>query len=533
MPPSVSSSDELISVLLINRGVKTAKQRENFLDPKLEDYHHQLKLPGIKVAKERILKAIQNQELIVVYGDYDVDGLSATTLMYLGLASLGAKVLPYIPHRQKEGYGLSKVGLDSVLTEGAKLVITVDNGIVAIKQAEYAQKLGLEVIITDHHIPLSNLPPALAVVHSTDLSGAGVAWALIRSLVEEKLSQKLLQFVAMGTVCDLMPLVGVNRCLVKEGLVSLHRTDRMGLLSLVTECGLKVGDLSAYHLSHVLGPRLNAVGRLDSAMDALRLLCTKDPLKAKSLAKKLCEVNESKKQLTVDAIYQANQLIGSDGFDLSKKKILILRSQEWIPGIIGLMAGRMTEEYQRPAVVISEGVEISKGSARSTDGLDIVATIRQVGDCLIDVGGHPKAAGFTIATAKIPEFKRKLEQLVSKMVLEEPKLAQAEAMVNLTRVDKSWVKELEILEPFGVGNPRPVLGSQNVSVVGLRTVGGGKHLKFAVGGVEAISFGLGSWLDLLKEGQLVNLEYYLDLDDWGGPEHLQLKVQRIVGSLAD
>src|SRR5258708_7694204 len=399
---------DLRKQLLFNRGLSNKRQIDEFLNPKLENFASDLKLEQIDKAQKRINLAIEKQELVVVYGDYDVDGIAACAILYKSLTSLGAKVLPYIPHREKEGYGLSEIGLDFARDSGASLIITVDNGIVALKQAEYAKKIGLDLIITDHHLPLEKKPDAFAIVHSTQMCGAAVGWCLIKGLINNSLVKELLQFVGIATVTDLIPLTGVSRAFVVEGLEQLNKTSNLGLLALLNECSLVPGEIGTYEIGHIIGPRLNAIGRLEHAIDALRLLCTKDEVKARKLAKAICEVNTTRQQLTVEAIDQARLLIEPN----SKKKIHVLYSPNWSPGIIGLVAGRICEEYSRPTIAISVGKSFSKGSARSVNGINIVEVIRECSDILVDVGGHKGAAGFSIANENIEKFKLKMEQLL-------------------------------------------------------------------------------------------------------------------------
>lgn len=514
---------DLTTQLLFNRGLKTKLQINEFFNPDLKKYQKDLSIPGISKALSRIKKAISDQELIIVYGDYDVDGVCASAILYKGLTSIGAKVLPYIPHREKEGYGLSKIGLEFARDSGANLVITVDNGIVALEQAKFAKEIGLDLIITDHHIPLDKKPEAYAIVHSTKMCGAAVAWCLIEEVVTKELRVELLQFVAIATICDLLPLLDLGRAFVTEGLKILNHTNNPGLKALINESSLSLGEVGSYEIGHVIGPRLNAIGRLEHAIDALRLLCTKDPIKAKTLAKLLSDTNSERQKLTAEAIEQAKVKVGSD----SVKKIHILESKDWSPGIIGLVAARVTEEYYRPSIAISVGETVSKGSARSIDGVNIVEVIRRHSNLLIDVGGHPKAAGFTIHNQKLSEFKKQIEKYFEDLPEWEDRSLEIEAEVVAKLLTKDLAKDLEKFEPFGMGNPRPTLSTKSVKISDIRTVGQDKHLKFKADGIDAIGFGMGELKDLLFNGQVVDLAYFLEINKFNGSEILQLKVKDI------
>lgn len=518
-------SEDLVEQLLINRGIKTG-EKEKFFHPKISDFEKDLQIPGILKAQKRISQAIEKKELIIVYGDYDVDGICASAILYKGLTSLGAKILPYIPSRVKEGYGLSRLGLQTARDSGAALVISVDCGIVAFEQAKFAKELGLDLIITDHHLPQTNLPDAFAIVHSTKMCGASVAWCLIQGIIKKDLSQELLQFVAIATVCDLIPLVGLGRAYVAEGLKILNKTTNLGLIALIEEAGIK-RPIGSYEIGYILGPRINAVGRLEHAIDALRLLCTKDPMKAKKLAKLLCETNSKRQQMTTLAIEQARVLVNS------KKKIHVLASLEWSSGIIGLIAGRITEEFYRPTIAISIGETISKGSARSIDGINIVEVIRKHKDLLIDIGGHPGAAGFSIENKCIEIFKTRLEKHAERFK-ETEKVLKIDAQILTKQLSKNLIAGLQKFEPFGFGNPMPILATSNMQISDIRTVGNGKHLKFKVAGperseglIDAIAFGMGEQVSLLKPGQIIDAAYNLELDTYSGFEKLQLKVKDI------
>lgn len=513
-------SDDLNEQLLINRGIKTKKEKEQFFSPKLSDFADDLKIAGIDKAVKRILQAIKRNELITIYGDYDVDGICASAILYKALSSLGAKVLPYIPHREREGYGLSKFGLTSIKENGASLVITVDNGIVAYEQAKFAKEIGLDLIITDHHLPSKEKLDAYAVVHSTKMCGASVAWCLIHDLVKKETAEELLQFCAIATVCDLIPLIGIGRAFVYEGLKILERTINPGLLALFDEAGIKTSALSSFEIGYIIGPRLNAMGRLEHAIESLRLLCTKDILKAKKLARLLCDTNTTRQQMTLDALEQAKLLINHE------KKIHVLASKNWSQGIIGLVAGRVCEEYYRPAIAISIGEEVSKGSARSIDGVNIVEVIREHADILIDIGGHPGAAGFSILSKHIEVFKKRLEEY--KIILpEEEKILRVEAELNPKELTKKLVSDIEKFEPFGMGNRKPIFATFNMEMSDLRTVGNGKHLKGKVDGLDFIAFGMGEQVNFLHERQRADFAYNLELDTYNGQEKLQLKVKDI------
>jgi single-stranded-DNA-specific exonuclease len=515
-------SQDLIEQLLINRGLTKKEEIDQFFNPKLENFQKDIDIPGIPKALKRIDEAIERGELIVIFGDYDVDGISASAILYKAFTAMGAKALPYIPHREKEGYGLNKIGLEFARDAGASLVITVDNGIVAIEQAKFAKEIGLELIITDHHMPLDEKPEALAIVHSTKMCGAGVAWCLIQSRVSEKLRKELMQFAAIATITDLIPLQGVARAFVAEGIKVLNKTDNLGFLSLFRECGIVAENIGTYEIGHIIGPRMNAIGRLEHAIDALRLLCTKDPAKARKLAQLLCETNTQRQQITITAVEQAKLMVEKDS------KIHILYSENWVPGIIGLVAGRICEEYGRPAIAISIGPDgFAKGSARSANGTNIIEVIRTCSDILVDVGGHKGAAGFSIATENIKTFKIRMEEALKDLPDDVSPEIEIEMEVPVQKLSKSLVKDLEKLAPYGFGNPQPIFATNRMQVSDVRTLSEGKHLKFRAEGMDCIAFGFGPMSDLIKNGMLIDLAYYLEINKFNGNEILQLKVKDI------
>lgn len=363
-------------------------------------------------------------------------------------------------------------------------------------------------------------PEAYAIVHSTKMCGAAVAWCLVKEMIKKELAHELLQFVALATICDLIPLIGLGRAFVSEGLKILNRTTNLGLLALINETGIRLGNIGSYEVGFILGPRINAIGRLEHAIDALRLLCTKDVNKARNLAKLLNETNSTRQQMTISAIEEAKLLI-----DITKK-VHVLSSKDWSMGIIGLIAGKISDEYYRPTIAISLGEKVSKGSARSIDGVNIVEVIRTFSDILIDVGGHPGAAGFSIETQHVEIFKTKIEKHLDSL----PELEQAlnvDIEVETKQLTKSLVEQLQKFEPFGFENPRPIFATEGMQVSDVRTVGEDKHLKFKADNIDAIAFGMGELASTLSNGQLVDLAYTPELDTYDGNQKLQLKVKDI------
>ncbi|MBL7150835.1 single-stranded-DNA-specific exonuclease RecJ [Candidatus Microgenomates bacterium] len=440
-------TEEIIKIILNNRGLTTKKKIEDFLaspDPS----HLTLKVLGISKrelnkAVKRIKKAIDNKESIIVYSDFDADGICGAAILWETLNSLSAKTMPYIPDRIKEGYGLSKTGIDKVLKEyNASLIITVDQGITAKKEVKYAKKRGIDVIITDHHVLPKKPPKPLATIHTTSLSGAGVAWVLARHLTAsqgKKISFKEvsklsfgelasgnsdhLALAAIGTIADLIPLIGPSRSIVKYGLEELNQTKRIGLKALFKESGIEQGEIGTYHVGFIIAPRLNAMGRIVHAIDSLRLLCTRDRVQAKSLAQKLNQTNRERQKLMSETTNHAKELLKGQSLKTKRtvleKRLIFLSHDSYHEGVIGLVAGKLVEKFYRPAIVVSQGEIYSKASARSINGFNIVEAIRSCSDLLVDCGGHPMAAGFTVETKHLEKVKSKLEKLAGQEISQE------------------------------------------------------------------------------------------------------------------
>lgn len=529
-----------IKVLLNNRGIKSKQEIENFLNPKLSDITLRnllLNEKELKKAVRRINTVIKKRGKIIIYGDYDVDGICASAILWETLRSLGADVMPFIPSRFEQGYGLSKEGIDSIIAkEKVGLIITVDNGIVANKAVEYANKKGIEVIVTDHHAPSKKLPKALAIVHTTKLCGAGVAYILSNLFKNAKLkfneNDTHLELVALATVADLVPLTGANRNFVYFGLKRLKATKRQGLLSLIEKANIKKEEIGVYEIGHIIAPRLNAMGRLEDAMDSLRLICTPNIKRAKELADLLSNTNFERQQITLKTVEHAKGLIGKRSFD----KLIFIADESYREGIVGLVAGRLVEEYYLPSIVISKGKKYSKASARSVKGFNITEFLRTASDLLVDVGGHPMAAGFTVETEKLALLEKKLfakiEKLITKKHLERSLKIDLELSSDL--ISQKTYQEIQKLAPFGMGNPEPVFMTQDLIIENLRVVGNeGKHLKLSLKSqvsnlkFEGIYFGIGNNHDL-RIGDKVDAAYSMSLNEWNGNKRVELKIKEIL-----
>jgi single-stranded-DNA-specific exonuclease len=521
-------SEKITKILLENRGIKTKKEAEDFLNPKLETVTTKsVKINGRQLKKTiaRIKQAINNKEQVVIFGDYDVDGICGTAILWETLNDLGAKVMPYIPHRIDEGYGLSVKGIENVkkIYKDLKLIITIDNGIVADKAVDFANEIGIDVIITDHHVPAKKIPIAKAIFHTTKLCGAGVAYLLSQELKSD--NNNHLELVALATVADLVPLKGANRTLLKFGLEILRKTKRVGLLELFKEAGIVNSSIGVYEIGHIIAPRLNAMGRLEYAMDSLRLICTTNPKRAEELARKIGLTNKERQILTIETTEHAIKLV-KDKKELTKLLFVVHESYE--QGVIGLVAGKLVEEFYKPAIVISRGKKFSKASARSVKGFNIIEFIRTASEFLVDVGGHPMAAGFTVETKKIPALEKVLHEKLGKMLNQKDLIRnlKIDCELPLSIVDLNLFETLQKLSPFGMGNPEPTFVSKNVIIEDVRMIGmDGKHLKMRLNSLDAIAFGMGEFFSKIRIGDKINIVYTLNENNWNGEKRLQLKIR--------
>jgi single-stranded-DNA-specific exonuclease len=508
----------ILNQLLKNRHISLAES-EKFFNPDLSDLEDPLSMKGVKEAKDRILQAIKSEEKIIIYGDYDVDGVSATAVLWEAIDSLGGKVLPYIPDRFSEGYGINEEAIKKLAGEGNKLIVSVDSGITAYDQIALAKKLGVDFIITDHHSLPAKLPPARAIVHTTNLAGVGVAYKMAQALIPNP----ALELVALGTVADVMPMLGENRILTKFGIEGLRRSSRPGLLAMYEEAGISPHQISTYEIGFIIGPRLNAMGRLEHALDSLRILLTRDPARAKELAKKLGATNEERRRRTLTQLGHARESIG----DGSREKLWVVSHDSYEQGIIGLIAGRLTDEWHRPVIAISEGQDLSRGSARSISGFNVVQAIAEAKELLVTYGGHPQAAGFTIETKNIPAFRKKLQRYIETKVHEDDLRKQLiiDAEIKPDEINMELARQIERFAPFGVENPQPTFITKGLAVGAMRLLSEGKHIRVDLGGFETIGFGMGERGAEIRPDMRVNAVFNLEINNWQDRERLQLKLR--------
>jgi len=539
----------VILQLLYNRGLKTQAEIDEFLNPDYgQDIHNPFLFRDMEKAVKRIFQAIENKEKIMVHGDYDADGVSASVMMVSALRELGANVGIYIPHRITEGYGLNKKTINELAKQGINLIVTVDCGIANHAEIDLAQSKGMDVIVTDHHEALPELPKAFAIINPKVarekypfqfLSGAGVAFKVVQALVNRKANKPLndgydkwlLDLVALGTVADCVPLIGENRTLAKYGLVVLRKTRRLGLQELAKVAQISLAGADTYTIGFQIAPRLNAAGRLDHANTAFELLMTKDWEEAKQIAENLNKKNQERQRTTEKMVQEAREQIG----DVDKnKKILIAQKQGWSAGLVGLVAGKLSDEYERPSLVIGLKKDEAVGSGRSIPEFDITQALIKCGDLLTRYGGHSQACGFELLVKNLEKFKTCMIKIASEKLKSEDlsKKTFIDMEIKLEQIDWPLLSLLDSFEPFGEENLQPNFVTYGLEVIQLEKVGAdGKHLKLIVKHCESnncrklIAFGIGnSWGDQLKIGDKIDIVFEVSVREWNGQRELQMKV---------
>ena len=527
----------LIAQLLYNRGIKL-EDIGPFLsaEPGLEG--NPFLLPDIPQAVSRVYKALLAREKIAVYSDFDVDGVTAAVILVEGLSRLGAEVIFYIPDRFSEGHGLKISALEKLQAQGADLVITADCGVTDLAEVKHAQKIGIDVVITDHHIPLGSLPQAIAVVDPKrkdsvypypDLAGAGVAFKLLQALFhkdsKEKWLASFLDLLALATVTDLVSLVGENRYLVKEGLRELNNSSRTGIQEMVKLAGLKLGELATEDISWVLGPRLNAAGRMNNASTSYQLLTTQSPEEARLLALELEENNAERQKLTREVLSRAREKVANK----VHLPVLIEGDESYSVGVIGLVAGKLANEFYKPAIIINLGPELCQGSCRSIAEFNIASALAECHDLLTAFGGHPLAAGFTVARQNLAQLEQRLMSLAMDQLGHldlRPELA-IDAELPLSVLAGDTFNLIQKLSPFGRGNPQPTFLTRGVEVIECRNFGNRGEwlrLKLKQGNVTWQAIDFESRRKQEEIPSRLDIVYNLEKSRWNGEEVLRLNL---------
>ncbi len=538
LPPAICE-------LLIRRGFGTAESAKRYLRPRLDQLHDPALMLGMTTAVERLVRAIRGGERIVVHGDYDVDGMSSTAVLVRTLRTLGGEAVPFIPRRIEDGYDLTMAGVDAAIAAGATVLVTCDCGTNALAPVEAACNAGIDVIITDHHLPSGPLPKCLAVLNpkqggcdypDDDLAAVGIAFKLALALTramgrDENEVYKLLDLVALATIADVAPLRGENRVLARAGLKVMKESPNPGLRALMRSSGLEGKPLNAGRIGFVLAPRLNAVGRLGHALRGVELLMSESEHEANEIARELEELNRTRQDIDRKTLARARELI--EEIDLDSTYGIVLAEDGWHPGVIGIVASRLLEEHGRPVLLIALDGELGKGSGRSISAFDLHGALTECRDLLIRFGGHRAAAGVTIARVDVPELARRFNEIaLAHLTVDD---LAAELRVDLELPLSEATSELEGLlrhfEPFGPSNPTPVLVSRGVRLAAPARVMGDGHLKLRLrtdsGEIEAIGWGMAALASELDLSTPFDIAYRLERDEWNGVPRLQAKIAAV------
>ena len=538
--------NELLATILVNRDIVDEEKLKVFLNPTRKDFHDPFLMPDMNIAVDRIIQAINKKEKVIIYGDYDADGITSITVLKKFLEDVDLKADYYIPNRLEEGYGLNNDAIKNISSNKYDLMITVDCGISAVEEINYAKQLGLETIITDHHEVGDELPQALAVVDAKrkdnkypcrDLAGVGVVFKLIQAIsikldLKEEAYLKYLDIVCVGTISDIVPLVDENRVITKLGLMLVNQTKNIGLKSLILSSGYKKIDSTT--ISFGIAPRINACGRMGHAEEALKLFLSKNINEVNELTKVLNDYNILR-QSTEKRIYEEalNQIQENH---LEEKETIIVAGENWHHGVIGIVSSKITELYFKPSILLCYENDIAKGSGRSIPGFDLHEALMKCQDVIEKFGGHSMAIGITIKKENFKRFCDKFEKIAEESNLKDIyPIIQIDANFELKDINKEMVKSLESLEPFGEGNKTPVFLFKNVKIDSIRALSEGKHLKLTLKDgnivVNAIGFNLGYLAEEHKIGDKIDVVGILEISTFNGVENIQINIKDIMRSV--
>ena len=538
--------NRLLSILLTNRKITEENEIAKFLNPKRSDFYDPFGMPDMEKAVERILKTIENKEQIIIYGDYDVDGITSVTVLKSFLEERGIQVNVYIPNRLNEGYGLNKTAMEEIAKQGNKLMITVDCGITAVEEVEYAKKFGIETIITDHHEPAEELPKAIAVVDAKrkdnkyecrNLAGVGVVFKLIQALsiklgLDPKEYLKYLDIVCVGTISDIVPLTDENRVIVKLGLKLVEQTKNLGLKEILQSCGYS--KINSTTISFGVAPRINACGRMGHQEEALNLLLSKEGNEVKELTQKINEYNKTRQEIEKNIYNEAVEQIEKEGLDT--KNTIVVSGKGWHHGVIGIVSSKITELYFKPSILLCEEDGECKGSGRSIPGFDLHEALMECNDTIDKFGGHAMAVGININKEKVEEFKEEFEKIAKEKEVDKIiPILNLDAEIKLDDVNKEMVDSLKELEPFGEANKMPIFAFRNLKIDSIRSLSDGKHLRLSVKDnkniINAIGFNMGALADTYRIGDRVDIAGNLEINSFNGVDSIQINIKDIMKSI--
>ncbi len=523
----------LVANLLISRGISSVEEARNFLYIEKTEFYDPFLMKGMKRATERIHQAIENKEKILIFGDYDADGVSSTALMVHTLNQLGAEFDYYIPNRFTEGYGPNEPAFRKAQEAGYSLVVTVDTGISAVHEAKVAKEIGLDLIVTDHHEPPPTLPEAYAIINPKQvdcnypfkgLAGVGVAFKLAHALLGQA-QEELLDIVVIGTIADLVPLVDENRLIVKKGLKELQKTNRLGLQALKKIIGIHDKELNADHVGFGIGPRINAAGRLDSATPAVELLISEDKQEINRLVTEIDELNKVRQAIVNEMTLEAVEIVEKQFASLEDHKVLLVANEGWNAGVIGIVASRLVERYYRPTIVmtIDSTKGVIKGSARSIEGFDMFKNLSECRDLLPHFGGHPMAAGLTMNLENLEQLRDRLNKLANETLTDDDyiPITKVDLPITLDEITLKVIEEMSLLAPFGVSNPAPKVIVERVNISQMKRIGSEEnHLKMLVTenehSVDCIGFHLGYLYEEISFAAKITAVGSLAINEWNG-----------------
>ena len=538
---------KIVASIIANKGLKDNNEIEVFLHPRRGDFHDPFLMPDMDKAVARIIQAIENKEKVAIYGDYDVDGITSSTVLHRFLEERGLHTDIYIPNRLNEGYGLNKKEIEAIAETKHTLIITVDCGITGYDEIEYAKTFGIDTVVTDHHEPPEKLPDAIAVVDCkrkdnkypfNGLAGVGVAFKLTQALaiklnLPEESYLKYLDIVCVGTISDIVPLVDENRTISKLGLRLVKQTRNIGLKVLLESIGYKKIDSNT--ISFGIAPRINACGRMGHEKEALKLFLTNNIEEAKQITQKLNEYNLQRQEIEKRIFDEAQELMQNP--EEQKLPCIVLRKENWHHGVIGIVSSKITDMYFKPSILMCIEDKEAKGSGRSIPGFDIHEALENCKENIKQFGGHSMAIGITIDNDKFVDFKKQIEEYAeSKQISEIVPVLNIDEKVQLKNINLSDIKDLELLEPFGEANKSPIFQINNLKIESIRTLTQGKHLKLDVKEentrFSAIGFNLGNLANDYKIGDKVNIAGFLEINSFNGMDSIQINIKDIMKSIS-